>query len=90
MLETVLRGLGQRDQGAATRSKLLVGLTYQRHEDCALPAALPPKAAHDLLEVVVERVGVALQRGRLRGTGGRNGLDEMEDFFEPCRAWWHR
>ena len=33
------------------------------------------------LEVVVERVGVALQRGRLRGALGRDGLNEVADFF---------
>lgn len=81
VLETVPRSLGQSDQGAAPLSKLLFGLAYQRHEDFALPAALATTAAHDLREVVVERVRLGLQRGRLRGTVGRDGLDEGEDFF---------
>jgi hypothetical protein len=31
--------------------------------------------------VVVERLGLALQRGRLRGAVGHDGLDEVEDCF---------
>jgi hypothetical protein len=81
VLEPVLRGLCERGHGAATLQELLFGLAHQRHEDFALPAALPTKAAPDLLEVVVERVSLALQRGRLRGPLGRNALDEVEDFF---------
>lgn len=79
--ETVLRGLCQDGQGAATLQELLFCLAYERHEDFALPAALATKAAHDLREVVVERVRLGLQRGRLRGALRRDGLDEVEDFF---------
>jgi hypothetical protein len=40
-----------------------------------------PPAAHAPLGGVVERVGLRLHRGRLRGTGRRDGRDEVEDFF---------
>src|SRR5438105_15260532 len=75
VLEAMLRSLCQSDHGAATLSELLFRLAYQRHEDFALPATRPTKAAHALLQRVVERVGLALQRGRVRGTVGRDGLD---------------
>jgi hypothetical protein len=81
LLETLLCGLCQGCHGAATLQELLFGLAHQCHEDFALSAALPTKAAHDLREVVMERVGLVLQRGRLRRALGRNGLDEVEDFF---------
>ena len=59
----------------------MFGLAHYRHEDFALPATLATKAAHAPLEVVVERVSLRLQRGRLRGAGRRDGRDEVEDFF---------
>lgn len=81
LLETLLRGLCQGCQGATTLQELLFGLAYEGYEDFAPPAALPTKAAHGLREVVVKYVGLGLQRGRLRGALGRDGLDEVEDFF---------
>jgi hypothetical protein len=39
---------------------LRFGVAYQFYEDFALPPALAAKAAHDLLEVLVQRVGLAL------------------------------
>jgi hypothetical protein len=77
----LLRSLCQGAQRAAQLQELLFSLAHQRHEDSALPAALAPKAAQSLLEGVVERVGLSLQRGRLRGAWRRDGLDEVEDFF---------
>src|SRR5712691_4136145 len=68
-------------QGAATLPELLCCLAHQRHEDCALPAALSTTAAHALREVVVEGGRLGLQRGRVRGALRRDGLDEVEDFF---------
>jgi hypothetical protein len=79
--EALLCGLGQRGKGAAKFQKLLFSLTHQADEDVPLAPALAAKAAHDLLEVVVQHVGVALQCGRLRGALRRDGLDELEDFF---------
>jgi hypothetical protein len=61
--------------------QLRFSLADQAHEDFALAPALPAKAAHDLLEVVVKRLGLALQRGRWRGALRRDGVDELEDFF---------
>ena len=81
LLEPVLRRLGEGGHGAASLQERLVSLAHQCHEDFALPAALLAKAVPDLLEVVVERVSLVLQRGCLRGTLGRDGLDEVEDFF---------
>ena len=81
MLETLLGYVCQGGNGAAEFQQLLFGLAHQRHKDFALTAALVPKAPHDPLEVVVESVGAGLQRGRVRGAGRRDGLDEVEDFF---------
>ena len=81
VLKTLLCGLGEGYQWAAALQELLFSLAHQGHEDFTLPAALSSKAAHDLREGVVERVGLGLQRGRLRGALGCDGLDEVEDFF---------
>lgn len=56
-------------------------LADQAHKDFAWAPAVPAKATHDLLEVVVKRLGLARQRGRLRGALRRDGFDELEDFF---------
>ena len=81
VLESLLGTLSERHEGEATRQELLFRLAHQRHEDFALPAALSAKTAHELLESVVERMGLGLQRSRLRDALGRDGLDEVEDFF---------
>ena len=81
VLERVLRGLGQGGNGASQLQELLFGLAHQADEDFAVAPALAATAAHELLERVVERVGLRLQCGRLRGTVGRDELDEVEDFF---------
>jgi hypothetical protein len=50
-------------------------------EDLTLAPTLPTKAAHGLLEVLLEGTGLGRQR---RGSGGallQDGLDEGEDFF---------
>jgi hypothetical protein len=52
-------------------------LAYKLHEDFALTSALAAKAAHDFLQVVLELLGLALQRGR----SGDAERDELEDFF---------
>jgi hypothetical protein len=61
--------------------QMLFGLPHQRNKDFPLAPALPPKAAHDLVEVVLKRVRLCLQGcgagGALLGEVG----DELEDFF---------
>jgi hypothetical protein len=76
-LEGLVRLLHQRGDGAATFSQLRFGLAHQLHEDFALTSALAAKAAHDFLQVVLELLGLALQRGR----SGDAGRDELEDCF---------
>jgi hypothetical protein len=80
-LETLLCGLCQCGNGTSPLQQLLFGLAHQRHEDFALPPALPAKAAHDLLEVPVERAGLRRHCGGSRGALRRDLLDELEDFF---------
>ena len=80
-LEPVLCGLGEGGKRAAQLQQLLFGLAHDRHQDFAVPATLAAKAAHASLEVVVERVGLHLQRGCLRGAGCGHGRDEVEDFL---------
>ena len=71
-LEALLRSLCQGGNGAAQLQELLFGLAHQRHgRTSALTAALAPKAAHNLLEGLVERLCLGLQRGRLRGPSRR-------------------
>src|SRR5215475_7700990 len=78
-LETVLCGLCEGSHGTAQLPQLLFGLAHDCYQDFALPATLAAKAAHASLEVMVERVGLRLQRGRLRGAGCCNCRDEVED-----------
>jgi hypothetical protein len=59
-LEALLGRLGQCSDGASQCQKLLFGLAHQADEDFALAPALAAKAAHDLGEILVERVGLAL------------------------------
>jgi hypothetical protein len=80
-LETVLRGLCEGGNGTAPLPQLLCGLAHDRHQDFAVPAPLAAKAAQASLEVVVERGGLRLHRGRWRGAGRCNGRDAVEDFF---------
>src|SRR5262245_17149681 len=54
------------------------------HKDCPLPAALPPKAAHNLGEVLELLLSLRLQRRPLGGTLFRDLRDKLEDFFSLC------
>jgi hypothetical protein len=80
-LEGLLRLLRQHPNGHPKLQKLRFGLAHQLHEDFALPPALAAKAVHDLLEVLLEGVGMGLQRCGARGALLRNVRDEVEDFF---------
>ena len=56
-------------------------LTVARDPPNALATTLAAKTAHDLLEVVVETLGLALQcRGLRDALWGKVG-NELEDFF---------
>jgi hypothetical protein len=80
-LKAWLGGLGQRGTRNAMRQQRCFRLADQAYKDVALAPALPAKATHDLLEVVVKRLGLARQRGRWRGALRRDGFDELEDVF---------
>lgn len=80
-LEALLRGLCQRHDGLSKLKQLRFGLAYKAHQHFALAPALPAKATHDLLKVVLELSGLGRQRGHFRGALRRDVLDELEDFF---------
>jgi hypothetical protein len=79
-LKAWLGGLGPRGHRHAMRPQRCCRLADQAHQDVALAPAWPAKAPHDLREVVVQRLGLARQRGRWRGAWRRDGFDELEDF----------
>ena len=59
-LAAVLGGLCSRANGASQLQKRLCGVAHQADADFAPASALAATAAHDLGEVLVERVGLAL------------------------------
>lgn len=77
LLEGLVCLLRQCSDGAIQFSQLRFGVAHQLHEDFALTSALATKAVHDFLQIVLECLGLALQRGR----SGDTGRDELEDFF---------
>ena len=60
LLEGLLRFLCQSGNGTADLQQLRFGVAHQFHEDVALSTALAPKAAHDLLQVVLQLRGLRL------------------------------
>jgi hypothetical protein len=55
-----------------------------------LPTAWATKAAHDFFDLLLKAVGLALQ---LRGPAAAplsNPCNQLESFFVPSTAWWHR
>ena len=81
VLEGLLRLQRQRGDGAAHLQQLCFRLAHQLHEDFALPPALSAKAAHDFLQVVLDRVRLGRQRGGSLGALLRDVVNEVEDFF---------
>jgi len=65
--EGLLGFLRELSDGAAALQEWPCGVAYQFHEDLALPPAVATKAAHDLLEGVLKRLGLRLER---EGAGG--------------------
>ena len=61
-----LRGLCQRHHRLARRQQLRFRLAHQTHKDFPLAPALPPKAAHNLSELLEVLLGLRLQ-GRALG-----------------------
>src|SRR5712691_245614 len=60
---------------------VLFGLAHQRHKHFPFASALPAKAPHELLEVMLELASLPLQgRCPFGGLGG-NVRDDLEDFF---------
>ena len=57
--------------GSSQLQQLGLGLAHQRHKHFAHPPALSAKAAHHLLEVVLELVRLRLQRGARAGALAR-------------------
>lgn len=80
-LETLLRRMGAGHDGLAKVEQVLFGLAHQTEEDFALATTLPTKAVHDLLQGMLELLGLRLQRGRWRGPLSRDLRDELENFF---------
>jgi hypothetical protein len=76
-----LGALRQRHHGRSRRQQKRFRLADQPHKDFPLAATLPPKAAHDLGEIMLELLRLRLQGRTLRGTLGRNLRNDLENFF---------
>src|SRR5215475_1208085 len=76
-----LRGPCQPYHLVPGRQQLLFRLAHQRHKHLPLAPALPPKAAHNLGEVVVELLCLPLQRRARDGAVLGEVRDNLEDFF---------
>jgi hypothetical protein len=79
--KTRLSGLCQSNDRLSDIEQAGFRVTDQAQEHFALATTLAAKTAHDLREVVVERVGLALQRRRLREALRGEVRNELEDFF---------
>ena len=60
LVKELLGLLPKRGDGLAKRQELLFRVAHQFHEDVALPPALAAKATHDLFQLLLEAVGLAL------------------------------
>ena len=80
-VQALLHGPSQGQDSVSTRQQLGLGLAYQCHKHFPHPPALSAETAHNLLEVVLELVGLHLQLCTLCGALGGYGRDELEDFF---------
>src|ERR1041385_9226994 len=80
-LHVRLGGARQRHYRLAHRQPLGFRLADQPHKDFPPAPTLPPKAAHNLGEVVVQRLGLRLQSCPLGRALLRDLRDELEDFF---------
>jgi hypothetical protein len=76
-----LSGLCQSHDGLSDLEQAGFRVAYQAQEHFALATTLAAKTAHDLFEVVVETLRLALQRRRLRDTLRSEVRNELEDFF---------
>jgi hypothetical protein len=79
--KTRLRGLGQRNDGLSEIEQASFRVANQAQEDFAVATTLAAKTAHDLLEIAVETLCVALQRRRVRDARWGEVRNELEDFF---------
>ena len=79
--KTCLSGLCQSNDGLSDIEQAGFRVAYQAQEYFALATTLAAKTAHDLLEVVVETVCLALQRRCLRDALRGEVRNELEDFF---------
>ena len=57
------------------------GVAHQRDEDFALASTLAAKAAHDLLQGLVQLLRLLTQGLGRRGAVARDRLDESQEFF---------
>jgi hypothetical protein len=63
VLKVLFGFLGKGFHGLAQFKELMLGLAYQLHEDTTLASTASAKGTHDLLELLLEAPGLALQLG---------------------------
>ena len=79
--KTRLGGLCQSNDGLSDIEQAGFRVADQPQEHFTLATTLAAKTAHDLLEVVVETLGLVLQRRGLCDTLRGEVRNEVEDFF---------
>lgn len=88
--EELLGLLPKRGDGLAKLQELLFRVAHQLHEDVPLPSALATKATHDFGEFLVQVLGLVRELRGLAAASLREACHQLEGFFVPYTAWWHR
>jgi hypothetical protein len=57
------------------------GVAHQGHEDPALSPALAAKTTHDLVDLLLQAVGLGPQLGGLAAASPGDAVDEFKGFF---------
>jgi hypothetical protein len=69
--------LGKDGNGLAQFKELVLGVSHQLHKDATLAATAAAKGTHDLFELLLEVVGLAVQLGTPAETLLGNMVDEL-------------
>jgi hypothetical protein len=73
----------KRLDGRAECQELPFGVAHQRDEDAALPPALAAKTPHDLLQLLLQTLGLASQVDGPTAASLGETFDDLKGFFEP-------
>jgi hypothetical protein len=90
VVKELLRLQAKGMEGLAKGEELSCSLAHQGHEDTALPPALAAKTTHDLLQLLLEMVGLEPEAAGPAAASLGSSCDVRKGFFEPSTAWWRQ